>query len=478
MKTCTIFLLFIIGLALPQPRQQWQRHDRSRPQPTVINPDAKPLPAEAFAPSDAILLFDGTDFSQWQSVDGGEVDWKLQDGYMEVVKGTGSIQTIKSFGNCQLHIEWATPEKIAGKGQGRGNSGVFFMSHYEVQVLDSHNNKTYPDGQAAAIYGQYPPMVNASRPAGEWQTYDIVFYRPVFGKNGTLIRPGALTVFHNGVLVQHNARLVGSTVSGKFKVHGPRGPLMLQDHSNPVRYRNIWIREISDRKELFAPLIFPSDAIVDDANPLTIEMKSVPGEMQIRYTLDGSEPTRYSMPYDDPFMIEKTTLIKARGFTQNYDSSLVSVSNVQYVDPRYNGLDYWTYSGDWKVLPDFTTLTHEKQGVVYTPTLERIDTPAGNYAVLYKGFLNIIKAGEYTLYLRSNDGSRLSLADQVVVNNDGVHGTEQKLGTIQLDAGFSPFELAYFQSSGGASLQVYIQGPDMIKQPLPANLLYRRVPEE
>ncbi|MBD3385443.1 DUF1080 domain-containing protein [candidate division KSB1 bacterium] len=470
-----ILLLALSGL-LAQPAEQWKPHDRNRPQPGVVDPDAKQLPSKTFAPSDAVVLFDGSDFSNWQSIDGGVVEWKRKEEYMQVVKGSGAIQTKQHFGNCQLHIEWATPEAIQGNAQGRGNSGVFFMSRYEVQVLDSYNNQTYPDGQAAAIYGQYPPLVNASRPPGEWQTYDIVFYRPVFDRQGILKRPAAMTVFHNGILVQHNAELIGSTVSGKIEVHGPKGPVMLQDHSNPVRYRNIWIREIEERQEIFAPLIFPSEAIVDDTNPLQVKMRSVPHDLQIRYTLDGSEPNRFSRLYDNPFLIEHTTIIKARAFTSSMDSSLVSVSDIQYVDPKVNGIYYWLYTGMWQQLPDFAALSPQKQGVVYDPALDRIQTPAEGFALLFRGYLRIIKEGDYTFYLRSDDGSRLIIGDHMVVDHDGVHGPEQKLGTIHLSDGYHSFELTYFQEKSGHSLQVLFEGPEITRQPLPANLLYLEPP--
>lgn len=166
---------------------------------------------------------------------------------MEVVKKTGSIRTKQNFGDCQLHIEWAAPLPVVGKGQGRGNSGVFLMDTYELQVLDSYNNRTYADGMAASVYGQFPPLVNACRPPGEWQAFDIIFYRPHFDKNGNLIHPVRMTVLHNGVLVQDNVELLGPTAWKKrvpYKPHPEKMPLSLQDHGNPVRYRNIWIREL------------------------------------------------------------------------------------------------------------------------------------------------------------------------------------------------------------------------------------------
>ena len=173
--------------------------------------------------------------------------WRVAKGYLEVVPGTGAIETAAGFGDVQLHLEWATPFPPEGKDQDRGNSGVFLMGRYEVQILDSWANPTYPDGEAAAVYGQYPPLVDASRPAGEWQTYDIVFRRPRFGSRGELLSPARLTVFHNGVLVQDNVILTGPTGHQRrppYEAHPDRLPLLLQDHQHAVRFRNIWVREL------------------------------------------------------------------------------------------------------------------------------------------------------------------------------------------------------------------------------------------
>ncbi|MBA7692045.1 hypothetical protein ES703_100603 [subsurface metagenome] len=225
--------------------QQWKIHDPDRPLPPVVDPGpaGDPVPA----PKDAIVLFDGSDLSQWSDSKGQPARWKVENGYMEVVKKTGSIRTVQGFGDCKFHIEWSAPLPATGEGQGRGNSGVFLMDTYEVQVLDCYENKTYADGMTAAVYGQYPPLVNACRPPGEWQTYDIVFRRPHFAEDGSLIRPARMTVFHNGILVQDNVELMGPTAWKKrvlYKPHADKLPLSLQNHGNPVRYRNIWIREL------------------------------------------------------------------------------------------------------------------------------------------------------------------------------------------------------------------------------------------
>ena len=212
------------------------------PEPRVVTPGAHDQ-----APSDAIVLFDGSDLSEWQHLDGSDASWQVEDGTITVVGGTGDIRTRQTFGDVQLHIEWRSPTEIEGDGQGRGNSGVFLQGRYEVQVLDSYENRTYGNGQAASVYKQYMPLVNATRPPGEWQTYDIVFRAPRFSDDGEVSSPGYLTVLHNGVLVQDHAELQGLTVyigAPYYEAHSPREPLVLQDHGNPVSFRNIWIREL------------------------------------------------------------------------------------------------------------------------------------------------------------------------------------------------------------------------------------------
>jgi hypothetical protein len=206
------------------------------PEPKVVDPGPPGGP-----PSDAIVLFDGKSLSEW---DGGE-KWPVHDGY--ATTAVSDIHTKRAFGDCQLHVEWATPEKVSGHGQERGNSGVFMMSLYEIQVLDSFDNPTYYDGQAAAIYKQRPPLVNACRGPGQWQTYDIVFEAPRFGEDGKLLRPAYITVFQNGVLVLNHFQIQGATEWDRapaYTAHAAKLPLGLQFHNNPVRFRNIWIREL------------------------------------------------------------------------------------------------------------------------------------------------------------------------------------------------------------------------------------------
>ena len=231
----------------PQPGiNDWPQHSRERPLPQVVMPGAPALPVPP--PADAIVLFDGKSLDNWESDKGGPAQWKLiGGGAMEVAPGTGGIHTKEGFGDVQLHVEWMAPNPPRGKDQDRGNSGVFLMGKFEVQVLDSYENVTYADGQAAAIYGQYPPLVNVSRKPGEWQSYDIVFHRPRFDAAGKLLKPAKFTVFHNGVLVQDDVEPVGPTANMRrppYEAQPDRLPLGLQDHEHPVRFRNIWIRSL------------------------------------------------------------------------------------------------------------------------------------------------------------------------------------------------------------------------------------------
>jgi hypothetical protein len=198
-------------------------------------------------PADAIVLFDGKDASKWVAKGGGAVAWTVADGALTVKERTGEITTKDKFGDCQLHIEWRTPAEVKGEGQGRGNSGIFLMGKYELQVLDNYNNKTYVNGQAASIYKQLPPLVNACRPPGEWQTYDVVFTAPTFNPNGSVKTQARITVIHNGVLVQNNMTIQGATQYiglASYEKHEAKEPISLQDHGNPVSFRNIWIRNL------------------------------------------------------------------------------------------------------------------------------------------------------------------------------------------------------------------------------------------
>lgn len=230
------------------PGGHWRVHDSKRPQPPVITPGSM----VGSAPSDATVLFDGKDLSKWKSGD-ADAKWAVRDGYFESTRGTGNITTRDQFGDCQLHVEFCEPDPPMGSDQGRGNSGIFLFGRYEIQVLDCFGNKTYADGMTGSIYGQTAPLVNACRKPGEWETYDIVFVAPRF-EDGKLVTPALATVFLNGVLVQHATPLIGSTqhrAVGKYEAHGLVGPIELQDHGDPVRYRNIWIRPIGPFAEVY-----------------------------------------------------------------------------------------------------------------------------------------------------------------------------------------------------------------------------------
>ena len=273
----------------PDDHHPWAIHDRNRPQPKVVTPGTFSSPEQAGKPpSDAVILFDGMDLSGWQKANGNPAGWLVQDGYMQVKPGTGDIQTKETFGDCQLHIEWAAPKEVKGDCQGRGNSGVFLLG-VEIQILDNYNNPSYADGMAGSVYGVHPPMANALRPPGEFQVYDVVFRRPIY-KDGQALDPGYVTVFVNGVLVQDHAALEGHTGHMSRTKPGPlpeRGPLKLQDHGNPMRFRNIWCRPLpprvikggtdgwlttdatmAKRKEIAAMIRKDAEQLRNPANPL------------------------------------------------------------------------------------------------------------------------------------------------------------------------------------------------------------------
>lgn len=229
---------------------QYENREALDPKATEIYepkaPKITPGSAVGEAPSDAIILFNGKDLSEWTTLDGSAAKWDVKDGAVIVTKGLGDIKTKKTFGDVQLHIEWRSPSVIVGEGQGRGNSGIFLQELYELQVLDSYESQTYSNGQAGSIYKQYIPLVNATRKPGEWQTYDVIYTAPRFSENGRVVSPAYITVLHNGVLIQNHSQIWGPTeYKGLpvYKSHG-KGSIKLQDHGNPVSYRNIWIREL------------------------------------------------------------------------------------------------------------------------------------------------------------------------------------------------------------------------------------------
>jgi len=275
----------------PDEQHPWAVHDGNRPQPKVVTPGTFSTDTHAGQPpSDAVILFDGKDLSRWVSAkDGKPAKWLVKDGVMEAVPKAGNIRTREEFGDCQLHIEWAEPKDIQGTSQGRGNSGVFLMGICEIQVLDSYRNVTYADGHAASVYGVNPPMANALRPPGEFQVYDIVFRRPIY-QGGQVVDPGYVTVFVNGVLAQDSTPLEGKTGHRARPRPAPfpeKGPLALQDHGNPVRFRNIWYRPLpprrveggtdgcvspeaalAKRRQIAADIRQDADRLADSANPV------------------------------------------------------------------------------------------------------------------------------------------------------------------------------------------------------------------
>ena len=228
-----------------RPVHTFKQHSMEREKPTKVTPGKKP----GAPPSDAVVLFGGKDLSAWEAVDGSEAGWKVEDGDMVIVPGSGSIRTKKKFGDCHLHIEWATDPSPDPDQHYPGNSGVYFGSLYEIQILSPTPN-IYADGMAGAIYGQYPPLVDANREAGEWQTYEIIYRRPRFDEDGKLTQPATMTVFHNGVLVQDCEALTGPTAHKRRPPYKPHGklPIMLQDHGCELRFRNIWLRPLDESK--------------------------------------------------------------------------------------------------------------------------------------------------------------------------------------------------------------------------------------
>lgn len=226
----------VAQLPSPAATEQWE----PVPPAVTVSP--------AGVPSDATVLFDGTNLDAWRALKSGSDGWRIEEGALVIVPKSGALATKAAFGDIQLHLEFRSPLPTKGEGQNRGNSGVFFMGLYELQVLDSYQNKTYANGQAASVYKQHAPLVNASRPPGEWQSYDVVFLAPRFDESGRLLRPARLTAFHNGVLVLNNVELAGPTAyrgTPPYQPHAAKLPLSLQDHGSPVAFRNIWVRELA-----------------------------------------------------------------------------------------------------------------------------------------------------------------------------------------------------------------------------------------
>jgi hypothetical protein len=317
--------LVAAGIGDPAPAVHWRQHDIRRPRPPVAEPASAPAATPQPAPRDAIVLFAGTSLDAWETPDGKPAAWSAKDGFLEVIPGGGPIQTREKFGDVQLHVEWAAPDPPTGVGQDRGNSGIFLMGQFELQVLDSYRADTYADGIAGALYGQYPPLSNATRPPGQWQVYDIAFRRPRFDQRGKLLEPARMSVFLNGILVQNNEELWGQTSWLEPVPYDPkvdRGPIQLQDHGHPVRFRNIWLRNLPERPEPTAEnlkrpkIVTLSPEVLDsltgpyEAGPeptaLRIKISREAGHLLVSLPhrpqalrMDPTSATEFVMPYTD-----------------------------------------------------------------------------------------------------------------------------------------------------------------------------------
>ena len=235
--------VFLLAAAPQQEKKEWGVHDKERPQPAMVEGAG-----HGSAPSDAIVLFDGKSLDRWTG-NNNTASWEVKDGYFQVKPGSGNIRTRDGFGSCQFHIEWMVPETCKCNGQQGCNSGLFFMDRYELQILGSNPNKTYVDGMAGAMYGQYPPLVNACLPNGQWNWYDVIFHAPKFNDDGSVAKPGTMTVIFNGVLVQDHSEIWGATAHAaraKYSKHEAKLPIGLQDHGDALCFRNVWLRPLAD----------------------------------------------------------------------------------------------------------------------------------------------------------------------------------------------------------------------------------------
>lgn len=519
-------LLVILGLAGPVVAQEkkpqpltpgglWRAHDMQRPRPPVVTPPAfKPAPP----PADAIVLFDGSDLAKWRrdsrkdAPAGGDAPaWKVVDGYFEITPKSGGIRTRDTFaGDGHLHLEWATPKEVVGKGQGRGNSGVFLGGFPEIQVLDSWQNETYADGQAAALYGNYPPIVNACRPPGEWQSYDIFFERARPAVEGRPARKARLTVLHNGVLVQYRR---------EFDSNVQAGDLSLQDHNNPVRYRNIWLR----------PLGGAAGAKAKSATAPVREVKIHTMTAQMRYDLEEftvrpGEPVRLvfengdDLPHnlvfcqpgtdtaamalkqmekpeqalkrnwlpDDPRIWLHSGMLNPHQreelrftapdkpgdypYVCTFPGHALTMRGVLKVMPLGGGLEdlrYALYLGAWRKLPDFAKLQPHREGRLEDNLVQlKLDDYKNEFGVVYTGRLQAPRTGSYRFYLAGDDGVRLLLDGRTVLEHDGIHPAEIREAAVKLEAGPHRFRLEYFQAQGQTGVFAAWKGANFDITPL------------
>lgn len=499
----------------------YRAHDLSRPRPPVVAPPGFSSQERAGAPpSDAIVLFDGRDLSQWrrdarkEDVGDDRPRWKVENGWMEIVGKSGGIRTRRSFkGDYHLHLEWATPRQVQGKGQGRGNSGVFIGGFPEIQVLDSFDNDTYPDGQASGLYGQYPPMVNASRGPGEWQTYDIFFERAQAG------RKARLTVLHNGV-VTHYLR--------EFDSPAQEGDLALQDHHNPVRYRNIWLRPLRSDPDQTGSKPGAAPPPPAAAKPHQVRIKTMTAQMKYdvsQFTVRPGEPVELhfvngdDLPHNLVFCEPGTdTAVMALKQMEKPDEALkrnwvpddrriwlhskmlnpheeetlrfnaparagdypfvctfpghaLTMRGIMKVLPQGGGLrdlKFALYLGKWDRLPDFGKLQAHRQGAVADNLVQiKLDDYKNDFGVVFTGRLEAPRKGSYRFYLTGDDGVRLLVDGRKVVEHDGIHpASEIKEGAVQLDAGPHEFRLEYFQAAGHIQVFAAWRGPGFDITPL------------
>jgi len=508
------------------PGSIYRANDPSRPRPPLVTPPGFSTQEKAgAAPSDAIILFDGKDLSKWMreprkdSPPGDDKPtWKVENGYMEIVGKSGSIRTREKFkGDHQLHLEWCTPKEVVGNGQGRGNSGVFIEGFPEIQVLDSYQNDTYPDGQAAGLYKNYPPMVNASRKPGEWQTYDILFERAKPGSKAKL------TVIHNGIVVQYER---------EFDSGLQEGDLLLQDHLNPVRYRNIWLRPLrvdSDKVGTKAPAKAAATK-PSAAKPEVIRIKTMTAQMkydETEFTVRPGQPVKLifengdDLPHnlvlcqpgtdtaamamkqmerpeealkrnwlpDDPRIWLHSKMLNPHEtdtltftapekpgdypFVCTFPGHALTMNGKMKVLPLGEGLrdlKFALYLGDWKRLPDFATLKPHREGTVEDNLVQiKLDDYKNHFGVVFTGKLTAPRKGSYRFYIAGDDGVRLLINGKQVIIHDGIHPAgDIKEGSTQMEQGDHEFRLEYFQAAGDIAVFAAWKGANFDITPLSA----------
>jgi azurin len=517
------FLVAVVSCAAePAAGSQWKPHDLTRPRPRVMTPPGFTTQERAGAPpSDATVLFDGTSLAKWRrdvktNEPAGADDapkWKVENGYMEIVPKSGTIRTREKIaGDAQWHLEWATPSVVVGSGQGRGNSGIFIGGFPEVQVLDSYENDTYPDGQAAGLYGKHPPLVNASRKPGEWQTYDIIAERERRDASGKVVKRARLTVIHNGVVVQW---------AREFDAVTPEADLVLQDHNNPVRYRNIWVRPLNLTDS-------DGEGTPPPPKPRVVRIKTPAAQMRYdvaEFSVEAGEPVKVilenidHMPHnwvlfpagtdvvaaanknmekpdealkrdwlpDDPRILAHSKMVQPQAtdeilFTAPAKSgvypyvctfpghamSMQGKMRVFVRGPVLKDLRYSLYLGAWEKLPDFAKLQPHREGAIPDGLVDlKFDDYKNHYGVIFTGELTVARDGDFRFFLASDDGARLRIDGETLIDSDGIHpaGTIRE-ERIALKAGAHRFTLEYFQAEGQGELFVGWRGGGFGETPL------------